>query len=121
MIAADRQTFVVHLRPEKHCLDPIRALRATLKNALRSHGLRCTTIRPADEPSADLRPTGSQSEGRKVRTRMNEHPRGLYAKYLDQLIERHAADPAPDIADLHYWNERRRLEDEKAKTLRGDR
>jgi hypothetical protein len=45
---AGHQTFVITLRPEKHCLDPIRALRATLKNALRAHGLRCLTINKAE-------------------------------------------------------------------------
>ena len=68
MIAADRQTFVVHLRPEKHCLDPIRALRATLKNALRSHGLRCTTIRPARPHLRTCDPPGRTLSGRKART-----------------------------------------------------
>jgi imidazolonepropionase-like amidohydrolase len=60
VIAADRPTFVVHLRPEKGVVDPIRALRATLKNALRSHGLRCTTLRSATPAAADDVPEGAE-------------------------------------------------------------
>jgi hypothetical protein len=40
----ERPVFVVTLRPEKHCLEPVRALRAVLKLALRSHGLRCVEV-----------------------------------------------------------------------------
>jgi hypothetical protein len=40
----ERSTFVVTLRPESHCHDPIKALRATLKRALRLDGLRCIGI-----------------------------------------------------------------------------
>ena len=53
-MTVDRQTYVLHLRPEKHCLDPIRALRAVLKRSLRDHGLRCTSIRP-QTASTDVR------------------------------------------------------------------
>ncbi len=41
---AARPVFTIVLRPEPHCLDPIKALRAILKHALRSHGLRCIGI-----------------------------------------------------------------------------
>jgi hypothetical protein len=41
--ARDRQTFVVVLRPEPH-VDPVKALRALLKVALRRFGLRAITI-----------------------------------------------------------------------------
>ena len=36
----DRPTFILHFRPEPG-VDPIRALRAALKELLRRHGLRC--------------------------------------------------------------------------------
>jgi hypothetical protein len=42
---ADRPTFIVQLRPEIYCQDPVRELRWLLKRALRGHGLRCTGIR----------------------------------------------------------------------------
>jgi hypothetical protein len=41
---ANRPTFAIVLRPEPYCLDPIRALRAVLKRALRDHGLRCIGV-----------------------------------------------------------------------------
>ena len=44
------QTFIVKLTPER-CTDPadgIRRLRAFLKGALRSYGLRCTELGPGD-------------------------------------------------------------------------
>jgi len=41
--AKDRPTFVIELRPEPGIDDPIRALRAALKNLLRRHGLRCVS------------------------------------------------------------------------------
>jgi hypothetical protein len=47
---AARPVFTIVLRPEPHCLEPIKALRAVLKNALRSHGLKCVGI--AERPSA---------------------------------------------------------------------
>lgn len=37
--------FTVVLRPSPGCDDPIRALRALLKRALRSYGLRCVGLR----------------------------------------------------------------------------
>ena len=40
----NRPTVILHLRPEAHCLDHIRALRGVLKRALRDHGMRCVTI-----------------------------------------------------------------------------
>jgi hypothetical protein len=40
----DHPIFIVHLTPVAGVTDPIKALRATLKNALRAHGLKCTTI-----------------------------------------------------------------------------
>jgi hypothetical protein len=48
--AVDRPTFVVVLRPERHCANPVRALRAVLKRALRDHALRCIGI--AERPAA---------------------------------------------------------------------
>ena len=45
----DRPTFVITLRPERNIADPIRALRALLKSALRRHGLRCTSAREEKE------------------------------------------------------------------------
>jgi hypothetical protein len=44
----DRPTFIVHLRPETRCRDPIKALRAVLKRALRDHEMRCVTIETTD-------------------------------------------------------------------------
>ena len=61
MSAVDRQAFVITLRPEKHCLDPIRALRAVLKRSLRDHGMRCISIRP-QAASADNSPMGESTE-----------------------------------------------------------
>ena len=43
-MAADKLTFVVHLKPTPQCRDPIKSLRATLKMALRAWNLRCVTI-----------------------------------------------------------------------------
>ena len=40
----ERPIYVLTLRPEAYCHDPIKALRATLKRALRDHGLRCIGI-----------------------------------------------------------------------------
>jgi hypothetical protein len=36
-------------------------------------------------------------------------PRGLYARYLARLVEKHTAEgaPAPEICDDEYWRERR--------------
>jgi hypothetical protein len=53
---AGRPTFVIFLRPESYCLDPVRALRAVLKNALRSHGMKCVGI---GERSPDVLGTSS--------------------------------------------------------------
>ena len=50
MTKTDRPTFIVHLRPEPDCTNPIGALRELLKRALRSWGLRCTYL--AEENSA---------------------------------------------------------------------
>jgi hypothetical protein len=43
--AADnpRKVFVLTLRPEPGCADPVQALRAMLKSALCRFGLRCTS------------------------------------------------------------------------------
>jgi hypothetical protein len=38
----DRPVFILKLRPEPH-VDPIKALRGFLKDALRRWGLRCTS------------------------------------------------------------------------------
>jgi hypothetical protein len=44
-----RPTFTLVLRPEPDVADPVRALRALLKFALRRHGLRCTSAREEKE------------------------------------------------------------------------
>jgi hypothetical protein len=44
----ERPTFIVHLRPEPDCTDPIKALRELLKRALRNWGLRCVTLSEID-------------------------------------------------------------------------
>ena len=43
MAATDRPTFLIRVRPEPG-VDPIRALRALLKVALRRFGLRAVTV-----------------------------------------------------------------------------
>lgn len=48
----ERPIFTVRLRPEAHVDDPIRALRAFLKAALRRFGLRAISIRE-DKPEGD--------------------------------------------------------------------
>jgi hypothetical protein len=53
----ERPTFVVHFRPEPDCADPIKALRALLKRALRSWGLRCVTL---SEVKADTKNSAHQ-------------------------------------------------------------
>jgi hypothetical protein len=40
----DRPTYIIHLRPEPDCTDPIKALRECLKRALRSWGLKCVKL-----------------------------------------------------------------------------
>jgi hypothetical protein len=42
------QVFILHMRPEVHYLDSIKALRAVLKYSLRAHGLRCVTLQMSD-------------------------------------------------------------------------
>ena len=42
-MASDRPTFLLTFRPEPGVDNPIRALRALLKMALRRHGLRCVS------------------------------------------------------------------------------
>jgi hypothetical protein len=44
----DRPTYILHLRPEPSCSDPIKALRAVLKRSLRDHQMKCTTIETTD-------------------------------------------------------------------------
>jgi hypothetical protein len=44
MSVTERRTYVVKLRPEPGCVDPIRALRAALKVLLRRFHLRCVEI-----------------------------------------------------------------------------
>jgi hypothetical protein len=49
----NRSIFVLRLRPEKG-IDPIRALRNVLKELLRRHGMKCTSIdqiNPEEEES----------------------------------------------------------------------
>lgn len=43
-MTVNRPIYIIHLRPEPHCPDHIKALRATLKRALRDHGMRCVTL-----------------------------------------------------------------------------
>lgn len=45
-----RPTFVVTLQPQHDGVDEIKALRFVLKRLLRTHGLRCVTLRemPSD-------------------------------------------------------------------------
>jgi hypothetical protein len=50
----ERPTFVVYLRPEPDCSDPIKALRELLKRALRSWGLRCVYLSQNSAPSARI-------------------------------------------------------------------
>ena len=50
----NRPTFIVHLRPEAHCPDHIKALRAVLKRSLRDYALRCVTIRTTDSKGVVL-------------------------------------------------------------------
>jgi hypothetical protein len=57
----DRPTFILHLRPEAHCEDHIKALRATLKRALRDYGLRCTTIKTTDSVGVVLETTNAST------------------------------------------------------------
>lgn len=48
-----RPGFVIELRAEKGCDDPVRALRLLLKVALRRYGLRCTSaalLKPRERP-----------------------------------------------------------------------
>jgi len=42
IMITDRPIFIVHLQPEVG-VDPVRALRAALKELLRRHGLRCVS------------------------------------------------------------------------------
>lgn len=50
-------TLVLTARPDEHGRDPVHALRALLKVALRRYGLRCTSAR-------ELPPEGAQVEVR---------------------------------------------------------
>jgi len=49
-----RPQFIIVLEPEKHVVDPIRALRAALKRLLRSYGLRAVSVeeKPANDGGA---------------------------------------------------------------------
>jgi len=49
-----RPTFIIHVRPEAHCMNPIHALRAILKRSLRDHGMRCVTIQTTDSKGVVL-------------------------------------------------------------------
>ena len=57
-----RPTFILHFRPEAHCEDHIKALRATLKRALRDYGLRCTTIQTTNSVGVDLEAGDANSQ-----------------------------------------------------------
>jgi hypothetical protein len=54
----ERPTFVVHLRPEADCTDPIKALRELLKRALRNWGLRCIDCREEKTTKNSVHPRG---------------------------------------------------------------
>jgi hypothetical protein len=51
----DRPTFIVHLRPEPDCTDPIKALREFLKRSLRNYGLRCVALSEANSDNSKPR------------------------------------------------------------------
>jgi hypothetical protein len=76
MVAPDRLTYVVTLRAEPNCDDPVRALRAALKLLLRRFGLRCVSVeerKPAelDDYDAEKDAWGSVHEGyRAIRERV---------------------------------------------------
>lgn len=55
-----RPIYILHLRPEAHCPDHLKALRATLKRALRDFGMRCVTIRTTNSVGITI---DSSSEG----------------------------------------------------------
>lgn len=48
---AKRPSYIVTLRPERYLTEDegLRALRACLKSALRSYGLRCTAVVPESD------------------------------------------------------------------------
>ena len=50
----ERPRFVVTFVPVPGVTDSIKALRATLKNALRRHGLRAIDIREESAPTPDV-------------------------------------------------------------------
>jgi len=52
----DRAHFRLILRAEPGCVDPIRALRALLKRALRSHSLRCIEVESLNDVTAGGEP-----------------------------------------------------------------
>jgi hypothetical protein len=54
MGTVSRPTYIVHLRPETHCPDHIKALRAVLKRALRDNGMRCLTIQTTNSEGIAL-------------------------------------------------------------------
>jgi hypothetical protein len=45
-----RPIFVIELQPEKHVVDPTRALRGALKRLLRSYGLRAVSVEEKTDP-----------------------------------------------------------------------
>lgn len=59
-MTVDRPTYILRLRPEPDSTDPdgIRRLRALLKAALRSYGMKCIEVAPA-QPGTD----GQQGKG----------------------------------------------------------
>jgi hypothetical protein len=46
----DRPTFTITLRPDKNCGDPVKALRALLKIALRRFKFRCISVAEGRRP-----------------------------------------------------------------------
>lgn len=49
--ASIRPVFVLRVRPERDCADPIQSLRALLKTMLRKYRLRCLSIEPEQSSS----------------------------------------------------------------------
>jgi hypothetical protein len=45
-----RPKFIVVLEPEKHVVDPARALRSALKRLLRSYGLKAVSVSAEEKP-----------------------------------------------------------------------
>jgi hypothetical protein len=55
--ASERPIFIVTLRPDRWCSDPIKALRAVLKRSGRDYGLKCIGL--AERPSTTAASTAA--------------------------------------------------------------